>query len=383
MRELRIGIIAGEPSGDALGAGLIQQLRKTHPHASFTGIGGQHMIAAGCRTLFPMEHLSIMGLGVIPRLPKILSIRRQIRNYFLNNRPDIFIGIDVPDFNLTVEEKLRAAGIPTLHYVSPSVWAWKQWRIKKIKRAVNMMLAILPFETRIYEQHNIPVRFVGHPLADAIPMQTDRDCARAKIGIPAGKTVLAILPGSRGNEIKYLAELFLQTARWCQQRIPNLVCIAPMVNQKIRQQFTEIVKQVAPELPLYLIDGNAQLAMTAADVVLLASGTASLETMLVKRPMVVAYRLAKFAHFIARNMVKVSYISLPNLLANKPLVPELIQHFATVESLGSALLNYLENPQLVADLTKEFTDLHQIMKRDANEQAARAVLELCKNVSLK
>jgi len=380
MKTLRIGVVAGEPSGDLLGADLIHALRQVYPHFTIEGIGGAQMIAAGCQSFFAMECLSVMGVfEVLRRLPQILTIRHSLIQYFLQNPPDIFIGIDAPDFNLRVEEKLKAAGIPTLHYVSPTVWAWKQWRLKKIARAVNKILVLLPFEAKFYEDYKIPVKFVGHPLADSIPLQSNKQHARRELNISLDKTVIAILPGSRANEIKYLGKLFLETAQWCHQKNPDLLFVAPMVNQTICEQFSALVKTVAPELPLQLVMGRAEQVMAAADVVLLASGTATLQTMLVKRPMVVAYQMSKLSFAIAKRMVKTSYISLPNLLANKALVPELIQDQATVENLGAALLNYLSASDQNAALIKEFTLIHEKMRQNASQQAAQAVLELVKN----
>lgn len=374
---VKIGIIAGEASGDLLGAGLIQALKSHYPNLIIEGIGGPQMIAAGCRSLFPMEILSVMGVWeVAQRLPKILNIRRKIIKYFLNNPPDIFIGIDAPDFNLTVEEKLKRAGIPTLHYVSPSVWAWKQWRIKKISRAVDKMLTLLPFEAKFYQDHKVPVKFVGHPLADSIPLVNDKIQARQELNLPFDKKIIAILPGSRSNEIKYLGDLFLQTALWCRDKIKDLIFIAPMVNSKIHEQFNCLIKTIAPDLNIKLFSGHAQQVIAASDVVLLASGTATLQTMLVKRPMVVAYRMSKLNYAIAIRMVKASYIALPNLLANKALVPELIQEKATVETLGSKLIDYLTKPELTESMLEEFTQYHHLMRQNASQQAAEAVQEL-------
>lgn len=374
---IRIGIVAGEASGDHLGADLLKRLKQHHPNLIIEGIGGPQMIAQGCRSLFPMEALSVMGIWeVAQRLPKILTIRYKLIRYFQKNPPDIFIGIDAPDFNLTVEEKLKKQGIPTLHYVSPTVWAWKQWRIKKIARAVDKMLTLLPFEAQFYEQHQVPVKFVGHPLADSIPLEGDQLAARKKLNLPLDKKIIAILPGSRSNEIKHLAELFLKTALWCQQDEKNLFFIAPMANPKIRSEFSTVVKAVAPHLSLQIIDGQAQEVMLAADVVLLASGTVSLEAMLTKRPMVVVYRMSNLSFAIAKRMIKTKYISLPNLLANKALVPELIQHQATVKSLGSILLGYLRDPESVKNLVAEFHQLHSKMRCNSSELAAQEVLKL-------
>lgn len=378
LKPLRIGIVAGEASGDLLGAGLIQALRVLHPNIQIEGIAGPRMIASGCKPLFPMESLAVMGLvEVLGRLPSILRIRKYLYQHFLANPPDVFIGIDAPDFNLTLEQKLKSAGIKTVHYVSPSVWAWRQSRLKKIARAVDLMLTLLPFEERFYVEHHIPVKFVGHPLADTIPLQSDRILARQQFGLKAQDTVVALLPGSRLGEINYLGEAFIRTALKCYAQRPNLIFIAPMINAKRREQFAAITQRIAPQLPLRLLDGEAQLAMTAADVVLLASGTATLEAMLVKRPMVVAYRLSPITYHIVRKLVNVSRIALPNLLStNQNLVPEFIQKDATPENLSAAVLNYLDHPDLMNQVLTEYTRLHKILQRDASHQAAEAILQL-------
>jgi lipid-A-disaccharide synthase len=371
---VRIGIVAGEASGDQLGADLIRALHKINPNIVIEGIAGPQMLAAGCKALFPMDQIAVMGImEVLKHIPEILTIRSKLRRYFLANPPDVFIGIDAPDFNLTLEEKLKAARIPTVHYVSPTVWAWRRGRIKKIARAVDLLLSILPFEEEFYQRHsNIPVKFVGHPLADQIPLQ--------KVPSLEGTSrVVAILPGSRANEIKYLGELFLRTAQWCAEHYPNLTFVAPMVNAARRAQFMEIKNKIAPQLNIQIVDGQAQQVMAAADVVLLASGTATLEAMLLKKPMVVAYRMSRVNHFIAQCLIATPFIALPNLLANKMLVPEFIQEKATPENLGAALLNYLQDAEQVKKVTDEFNALHLLMRRDASAQAAQAIMELtCK-----
>lgn len=375
---LKIGIVAGEASGDQLGADLIRVLKTLHPDVQIEGIAGPKMIVAGCNMLFPMEHLAVMGLvEVLKHAPKILAIRRKLLQHFLANPPDIFIGIDAPDFNLTLEEKLKNPTIKTVHYVSPTVWAWRKGRIKKIARAVDLLLSILPFEKAFYQQHStIPVEFIGHPLADSISLEKNRDAARNYFNIANDETIIAILPGSRSNEIEYLGELFIRTALWCQQQLPNLSFIAPMINAVRREQFSAIQQNIAPQLKIRFIEGQAQQVMAAADTVLLASGTATLEAMLVKCPMVVAYRMSPLTYFIAKRLIRTPYIALPNLLANKMLVPEYIQAAATPENLGKALLNYLHNPSLVAHLQDEFTCLHLQLRQDASLQAAKAILNL-------
>jgi len=376
--SLKIGIVAGEASGDELGAGLIQALKVHRPDLEIEGIAGPKMIAAGCKMLFPMEELAVMGIiEVVKHAPRILRIRRKLRRHFLANPPDIFVGIDAPDFNLDLEVKLKKAGITTAHYVSPTVWAWRRSRLKVMKCGVRLLLSILPFEKEFYRKHShIPVQFVGHPLADTIAIETNRIGARKNLNISNNETVIALLPGSRSGEIAYLGNLFVQTALYCLKKNPHLTFIAPMINEERRKQFSAICQHMAPQLKIRFVESQAQQVMAAADAALIASGTATLEAMLVKCPMVVAYRVSALTYFILKRMVKTSYIALPNLLANKLLVPEFIQETATPENLGEALLNYLKNPQQVADLTREFTQLHLQMRKGASEQAAAAILKM-------
>ncbi len=375
---LKIGMVAGEHSGDQLAADLILALRSQRPDISIEGIAGPQMIKAGCKPIIPMEQIAFMGLAeVVKHIPTILKARQQMQRYFLNNPPDIFIGVDAPDFNLTLEEKLKSRGIKTVHYVSPTVWAWRQRRLKKIARAVNLMLTLLPFEAQFYQKNNIPVEFVGHYLADQIPLENDQRAARRELGLPEQGKILALLPGSRANEIQYLSALFIQTALQCRQTNPELIIITPMVNAVRKQQFITILQQIAPDLSISIFDGDSRKVMTAADVVLLASGTATLEAMLLKKPMVVAYRMAKLSYAIAKHLVKTKFIALPNLLANKRLVPEYIQQDATIENLSAAVINYLQNTAQVKQLQEEFAELHQTLRLNASEHAAGAILRLC------
>ena len=374
---MRIAIIAGEISGDMLAASLIESLKKKYPNAEFIGIAGPRMLAAGCKAIFPMEKLAVMGfVEVVKHLREILFIRKNITGYFLQNPPDIFIGVDAPDFNLTVEEKLKKAGIKTVHYVSPSVWAWKKWRLKKIVRAVDLMLTLLPFEAKFYEQHQIPVRFVGHPFADEIPLEIDQQKAKDQLILPMDKKIIALLPGSRKQEIEHLAELFIQTAQYCLQQMPDLFFVVPIVNQDRLEQFSNFLKTIAPDLPIKLVLEQSRTVLAAADVVLVASGTATLETMLFNKPMVIAYRMAAFNYMIVRHLVNIKFIGLPNLLANKLIVPEFIQEEAIVKNLGLAVLNYLSDKNLVNNLHQEFFLLHQHLRKNASEQAAMAVQTL-------
>jgi len=374
---MRFGIVAGEASGDLLGAGLIAAIKQRHPDAVFEGIAGPQMIAAGAVSLYPMERLSVMGLvEVLGRYRELIGIRRRLAEHFLANPPDVFIGIDAPDFNLGLERRLREAGIKTAHYVSPSVWAWRQRRVKKIARSTDLMLTLFPFEASFYEQHHVPVRFVGHHLADTIPLEVDKSVARRALDLPATGEILALLPGSRSSELRYLAADFIGAARWLCARRPGLTVVAPLVNAERRAQFEAVLAEQDAPPSLILVDGHSREVMAAADVVLLASGTAALEAMLLKRPMVVAYRLAALTYWLVKRMIKVDKVSLPNLLAGEHLVPELIQHDATPERLGAAVLSYLENPQAAAAVNVRFDEIHRDLRRNASEQAAEAILQL-------
>ena len=374
-RPLRIGIIAGEVSGDILAAGLMSHLRQLHPDCEFVGIAGPRMQELGIETLFEMEELSVMGLvEVLGRLPRLLHVRRQVIRYFKENPPDIFIGVDAPDFNIGVELQLKQAGIKTIHYVSPSVWAWRQSRIHKIKRATNMVLAFLPFEKAFYDQHNAPCRFVGHTMADAIPLQSPKVPARELLQLKNAAPVVAVLPGSRGAEVEMLTPSFLQACQLLQQKYPDLQFVVPLVNPRRRAQFELIKQQVAPELSMTLVDGQARAVMTSADVILLASGTATLEAMLVKRPMVVAYKVKPFTFWLGQKLVKIRTFSLPNLLAGRTLVPELIQDECVPEKLAAAVGTYLQQDNQA--LLDEFTRLHQLIRCDADKQAAQAVIDV-------
>jgi len=380
-QPLRFGIVAGEASGDLLGGGLITAIKQQYPDAIFEGIAGPEMIAAGADSLFPMDRLSVMGIvEVLGRYRELLGIRRQLAAHFKKNPPDAFIGIDAPDFTLGLEKQLRIAGIKTVHYVSPSVWAWRQRRVKKIAVSTNLMLTLFPFEAHFYQKHQVPVHFVGHPLADMIPLVVDKQAARQHLNLPTNNTeVVALLPGSRSNELHYLAQPFIETACWLQAKRPGLEFVVPLANNERRSQFEQAMVQAKAqggELPkLILVDGQSREVMAAADVVLLASGTAALEAMLLKRPMVVAYKLAPLTYWLLKRLVKVENVSLPNLLANESLVPELIQNEATAENLGQKVLAYFENPSMMDDLTLRFTDIHKILRQDASKQAADAILK--------
>lgn len=376
-----IAIIAGEVSGDILGAGLIHALKARYPQAKFIGIGGERMIAEGFETLFDMEELSVMGLvEVLKHLPRLLKIRRTIIEQLSALKPDVFIGIDAPDFNLDVELKLKQQGIKTIHYVSPSVWAWRQKRVYKIAAATNLVLAFLPFEKAFYDRFNVPCRFIGHTMADAIPLKPNREEACQLLNLDSTQRYVAMLVGSRGSEVEFLSEPFLQTAQLLHQRYPDVKFLVPLINQKRRQQFEQIKQRVAPELDMILLDGNARAAMIAAEATLLASGTAALEAMLCKSPMVVGYRMKPFTYFLAKRLVKTKYISLPNLLADEMLVPELIQDDCHPTKLAEKLSLYLSEDKSAVQtrhvLLQRFAELHQMIQCNADQQAAQAVIDL-------
>ncbi|VVP21391.1 Lipid-A-disaccharide synthase [Pseudomonas fluorescens] len=371
MGSLRIALVAGEASGDILGAGLMRALKAQHPSVEFIGVGGPLMQAEGLTSYFPMERLSVMGLvEVLGRLRELLKRRKELIATLIAEKPDAFIGIDAPDFNLNIELKLRQAGIKTVHYVSPSVWAWRQKRVLKIREGCDLMLTLFPFEAKFYEEKGVPVRFVGHSLADAIPLQADRAAARAELGLPDGPLV-ALMPGSRGGEVGRLGALFLDTAQRLRALRPGVRFVMPCASPERRVQLEELL--AGRDLPLTLLDGKSHLALAACNAVLIASGTATLEALLYKRPMVVAYRLAPLTFWILKLMVKSPYVSLPNLLAQRLLVPELLQDDATVEALAQTLSPLIEGGE---EQTRGFDEIHRTLRLDASNQAADAVLNL-------
>jgi len=375
-------MVAGEISGDILGAGLIKELKQRYPNAQFEGIGGPLMIDEGFKSHVPMERLSVMGLiEVLGRLFELIGIRRRIKQHFLDNPPDVFIGIDAPDFTLGLEESLRKSGIKTAHYVSPSVWAWRQKRVFKIARAVDLMLTLFPFEARFYKDHNVPVAFVGHPLADMIPLEPSQGKARERLGLmstPLGmsQNIVALLPGSRSGEIHYLGEIFIEAAKLVLAQNTDATFLLPYVNDDRKQQIEEIIQRLGPDLPITLIQGQSRDVMAASNVILLASGTATLEAMLLKRPMVVAYRMSAITFFIMKRLMKAPYISLPNLLANKALVPELIQAQASPKNLAKSLLQRLKKDKNSEELNAQYIKIHESLKQDASDKAATAVARL-------
>jgi lipid-A-disaccharide synthase len=374
----RIALVVGEQSGDNLGAALMHSLRAHFPNAQFFGIAGPQMIAAGCEAWEAAESLAVMGIfEVIPHLPRLLRIRRQLIARLLKNPPDVYIGIDAKEFNLSVERKLKSSGIRTVQYVSPQVWAWRQGRVKKIAQAVDLMLCLLPFEQRFYDGHGVRARFVGHPLADQIPMHADRAAARAALAVPQDAPCLAVLPGSRQGEVMRLGGDFAETIKWLLQQRPACCVLAPMANAQARQIFTHALQQAGVLSQVKLLDGDAQSAMIASDVVLLSSGTATLEAALIKRPMVVAYRLGALTTFMLKTlgMMKLKYFSQPNILTEQALVPEFFNDAVRAEVLGPAILAQLDRPDRV-ELDAAFMQLHKQLKQNASEQAAIAIAEL-------
>lgn len=381
---MKIAIVSGEQSGDELGAAVMQTLLKRNPEITFFGVGGPKMLGLGLRSLFSQERLAVMGfVEPFKRLPDLLAAKKTIVDTCIAEQPDLYLGIDSPDFNLRVEKPLRAAGIKTAHYVSPSVWAWRQGRIKGIRKSVDLMLTLFPFEKDFYDQHDVSAVCVGHPLADTLPIQevSSEKKQQLKQSLNLSENFLdaplvTIMPGSRGGEVRMMGELFLKTAQLCLQKNKNLHFLLPAANQDRKQQL-ELLLAEHPELTtkVKLLDGQSHEAMQLADVVLLASGTSSLEAMLLKRPMVVAYKLAKATYFIAKHLVKTPYISLPNLIANKKLIPEFIQDEASAENLAQAVLAQL-NEQNAQQLKQQFSNLHEELQLNASEKAADALLDL-------
>jgi lipid-A-disaccharide synthase len=376
----RFALCAGEASGDLLGAGLVEQLRARFPDAQFAGIGGDAMRAAGFEAWHDAQELAVMGLAeVLAHLPRLLQLRRGFRQRVLDWQPDAFIGIDAPDFNLGVEKWLKQRGVRTVHYVSPSVWAWREKRAERIGQSADRVLCLFPMEPPIYARHDVDARFVGHPLADAMPLEPDRAAARAQLGVPADAPVLAVLPGSRLGEIARLGEPFLAAAAKVAAEIPGLQVVIPAANAACRQALEALISRspVTGTQPR-LLDGQARTAMVAADVVLLASGTATLEAMLAKRPMVVGYRIAPLTYAIVKGlgMLKVDRYALPNVLAGADLAPELMQADCTPGKLADAVLGWFRNPDSVASLQSRYREIHEELRQDASSRAAEAVAGL-------
>jgi lipid-A-disaccharide synthase len=373
----KIGILAGEASGDLLGAKLIQALLDRCPNLQIEGIGGPAMIAAGCNSLFNIERLSMMGfIEPLLHLPDLIKLRHDLYHHFSREKPDVFIGIDAPEFNIGLELKLRRLGIPVVHYVSPSVWAWRRNRVKKIAKAVDLMLTLLPFEAKFYEQNNVPVKYVGHPLAEQVQLVPDTFAARRALCIDEHATYIALLPGSRRQEIRYMAAPLLLAAKEAWRSRPHLRFLTSHVNEDRYQEFYDCYKRYAPDLPLSFFTRRSQDVMLAADVVVVTSGTATLETMLYKKPMIINYRMSGLAFQLAKRLVKVPYIGLPNLLANQSLVPELIQDKVKPETIAQYINYYLDQPGHVKDLQDKFTEIHQSLRMHSSQEVADAILNL-------
>lgn len=379
--SLTIGLVAGESSGDNLGAALIAALRERAPGARFVGVAGPRMQAAGCERIADSEELAVMGLfEVLNHLPRLLSLRSRVRRAMLELKPDVFIGIDAPEFNLGLAPALHAAGLRTVQYVSPQVWAWRRGRASRMAHFLDLVLCLLPFERAVYDEAGLAAIFVGHPLADQLPLVPDRAAARAALGLPSDARIVAILPGSRVGEVSRLAADFAGAAAWLGARRPRLVFVAALAGGRTRSSFEAALARHAPGIDVRIVEGRAQAALTASDAVLVASGTATLETLLCKRPMVVAYRLGGLTAFLLRRMglLKAPFFAQPNLLAGRAVVPELAQGEVSPERLGRELERWLDEPEAVAELQALFTAIHRQLQRGASGQAADAILALAR-----
>jgi lipid-A-disaccharide synthase len=376
QKKIVIGIVAGEASGDLLGSHLMIALKKVHTDLKFVGIGGPRMQSAGMEVLFPLEKLAVRGyVEVLRHYFEIVGIRRKLRAYFMAHRPDLFIAIDAPDFNLDLELVLKQKGIPTIHYVSPSIWAWRGERIHKIKRAVTHMLALFPHEARLYQHAGVSVDYVGHPLADMVPDPPKRASMREAMRIPLKVPVFAFLPGSRQSEVKYLARTYIETAQLILKQLPDARFLVPLVSRETRGIFEQALYDCnALELPITMLFGHAQDAMIAADGVLVASGTATLEAALLKRPMVITYRMPALSWWLMKRKSYQPYYGLPNILCERFVVPELLQEDATPENLAQALLNLINHKEAVAQLEEAFATLHQTLRQNTAQKAAAAIL---------
>jgi len=372
---VRIGIVAGEASGDLLGSHLIHALKQQRPDIEFIGIAGPKMMNEGAQSLFPIERLSVRGyLEVIKHLWGLLKLRRQLLKHFIENRLDLFIGIDAPDFNFWLERKLKNKGVKTIHYVSPSIWAWRKNRIKKIKRAVTEILALFPFEPALYRNAGIPVSYVGHPLADMLPLVPDVAGARETLKLDSAALIVAMLPGSRQSEVQQHADLFVQAAKLIYAARPDAKFLVPLITRETRHIFELVIFNEPDKLPLELLFGHAHDAMEAADVVIVASGTATLEAALLKKPMVITYRMPKLSWQLLKGMRLQPYVGLPNVLAERFVVPELLQDDATPEKLAEAALNLVNDKNKLLEIQQEFTQIHHSLRQNTAEKAAAAVL---------
>ena len=381
-KALTIGLVAGESSGDNLGAALIMAIRERAPDTRFVGVAGPAMVAEGCVAWAPADDLAVMGLfEVLHHLPRLIGLRRRLRGRFLAERPDVFVGIDAPEFNLNLAPALHAAGVRTVQYVSPQVWAWRSGRARRMAGFLDLVLCLLPFEPQVYDQAGLRAVFVGHPLADQLPLVPDRAAARASLGLPMAEQVVAVLPGSRVGEVARLADDFAGAVGWLAGRRPGLRFVAPMANAQTRRLFEHSLARFAPLARVQVIEGQSRTALTAADAVLVASGTATLETLLCKRPMVVAYRLGWMTAVVLRSLrlLKAPYFAQPNLLAGRQVVPELAQGEVRPERLGLEIERWLDQPAEVAALAEQFAVIHRQLRAGASERAADAILELAQS----
>lgn len=377
-KPLSFALIAGELSGDILGAALIRALKARYPDAHYTGVAGPRMVAEGCEAVASIETLSVMGIAeVLPAIPRLLKLRTALIERYVRERPDVVIGIDAPDFNLGLERRLRQRGLKTVHVVSPSVWAWRENRVHGIKKSVDLMLCLFPFETAFYTRHGVPAAYIGHPLADQLDTRVTGPAGRQALGLTAAPT-LAVLPGSRGGEVGKLAVPFAQAVALLARQIPHLQVLTPIAKPSLKPAIEAAIRQHAPSVAWTVLDGQSRLAMQAADAVLLASGTATLEALLLGRPMVVGYRVAAFTHFLLRTLgwLKIEQVSLPNLLCGKPVVPELLQQDCTAETLAAAVAPLLLEPAAQARQVQAFTAVRQELQRDAGSLAATAIASL-------
>jgi lipid-A-disaccharide synthase len=377
-KALRVGMVAGEASGDLLAAHLIGALKARAPAAAFAGIGGPRMAAQGFQTQFPMDKLSVRGYAeALRHYREIMGIRKNLARALIRERPDLFIGVDSSDFNLGLERQLKDAGIPAIHYVSPAVWAWRRWRVRRIARSVDRILCMFPFEPPIYEAAGVPCTYVGHPLADIIPFEPPKDDARMQLRLPSGKLIVALLPGSRRSELKYMADAFVLAAHRFRQEVHDVHFVVPMVTRETREMFERAIHEnERTDLPLTLLFGHSHEALAAADLVLVASGTATLETALFKRPMVIAYRQSPITWALMRQMLYLPYVGMPNILAGERLVPELLQDQATPANLAGALLTLLRDTSAQRRQVERFHEFHELLRQNNAQKAADAVLSV-------
>ena len=376
--EIRVGMVAGEASGDLLAAHLITALKARRPGMRFSGIGGPRMAEQGFDAIFPMERLGVRGFAeVLSQYRQITSLRRNLLQRFLAKRPALFIGVDSSDFNLDLERRLKDAGIPVVHYVSPAIWAWRGWRAARVARSVTHLLALFPFEPALYAKAGVPVTYVGHPLAEVIPLEPDKDEARRQLRLPPSRRIVALLPGSRRAELQYMADVFVKTARRLAQDAPDAHFVCPMVSRAMRDMFELALRRHgAGELPLTLLFGHSHEALAAAEVALVASGTATLETALFKTPMVITYRQSPVTSLLMRRMIYLPYIGLPNILAGEAFVPEFVQEKATPGALAGALLALLDDPAARRAQVERFNAIHLLLRKNTAEVAADAVLRV-------